>query len=57
MTKNEMISEIKKLSAAYNLTCFADMDKWGEAHLKDFLKGLNTYRSWCECEKKHNFHS
>ena len=49
MTKNEMISEIKKLLVAYNLPCFADIDKWGEAHLKDFLKGLNTYRSWCEC--------
>ena len=49
MTKNEMISEIKKLSSAYNLICFADMDKWSEAHLKDYLKGLNTSRSLCEC--------
>ena len=49
MTKNEMISEIKKLSAAYNLICFADMDKWGEAKLNDFLKGIKTYRSLCEC--------
>ena len=49
MTKNEIINEIKKLQKVYGFTCFADMDKWGEAHLKDFLKGLNTYRSWCEC--------
>ena len=48
MEKNEMISEIKKLLTAYNLPCFADMDKWSEAHLKDYLKGLNTSRSLCE---------
>ena len=49
MTKNEIINEIEKLTTAYNLTCFADMNKWSEAHLKDYLKGLNISRSLCEC--------
>ena len=49
MTKNEMISEIKKLQKVYGFTCFADMDKWSEAHLKDFLKGVSKSRSLFKC--------
>lgn len=49
MTKKELINEIKKLTTAYNLPYFADINKWSEAKLKDYLKGLNISRSLCEC--------